>query len=48
MTRKNATVAGQNERRCDLRGGQEQSLGFAGHGVGYRFYSKWMRSRRET
>ena len=26
MTRKNATVAGQNERRCDLRGGQEQSL----------------------
>lgn len=41
MIRKNPTVAGQNEGRCDLTGGQEPvTQGFAGYSVGYRFYSK--------
>lgn len=41
VTWKNATTAGENERRCDLNGGQEQvTWSFAGHGTGCRFYSK--------
>lgn len=41
MTWKNATAAGENERRCDLRDGQEWfTQRFAGHGTGWRFYPK--------
>lgn len=41
MSWKNSSVAGESERRCKTKDGQEQVIqGFAGHGEEYRFHSK--------